>query len=79
MPCPSCSGTMQNVGVPDSRVFWCPRCGTLRMVDSDDVESDHPPSLVERCRQMEAHLETTGIANAWVRLGISEAIYAKRQ
>ena len=30
MACPVCDHTMQNLGVPGERKFWCPRCGTLK-------------------------------------------------
>jgi hypothetical protein len=32
MPCPVCRHPMQNLGLsqPDARLFWCPRCGTLK-------------------------------------------------
>jgi hypothetical protein len=40
MACSICDHTLQNVGVPTGdarRVFWCPRCGTLKteMPDSE--------------------------------------------
>lgn len=30
MACPTCDHTMQNLGADDRRIFWCPRCGTIR-------------------------------------------------
>lgn len=30
MACPICDHTMQNVGI---KVFWCPRCGTVKMFE----------------------------------------------
>lgn len=32
MACPTCEHTMQGIGVVESgeRVWWCPRCGTLK-------------------------------------------------
>ncbi len=30
MPCPVCGQTMQNLGSPARRVFWCGGCGTLK-------------------------------------------------
>jgi hypothetical protein len=34
MACPVCDYTMQNLGVPPGRTFWCPRCGTLKIENS---------------------------------------------
>jgi hypothetical protein len=31
MACSMCDGTMQNLGAPTGRIFWCARCGTLKM------------------------------------------------
>jgi hypothetical protein len=72
---------MQNLGVdsgpgPTRRVFWCPRCGTLREeVTTPDGHqtNDTAPSLVNRCRDYEADLGPRQIER-WVRLGIPEAI-----
>lgn len=33
MACPVCDHKMQNLGVHEQRIFWCPRCGTLKMED----------------------------------------------
>jgi Zn-finger nucleic acid-binding protein len=30
MSCPVCDHTMQNLGTVDYRLWWCPRCGTLK-------------------------------------------------
>ena len=30
MPCKTCDHTMQRVNNGEPRVFWCPRCGTLK-------------------------------------------------
>lgn len=82
MACPTCGHTMQNLGVdsgpgPTRRVFWCPRCGTLREELSDGTgaqTSDEAPKLVGRCREFG---ETLGPAwfGLWRRLGILEAIH----
>lgn len=42
MACPVCDHTMQNLGVEGRRVFWCPRCGTLKMEHSDHVDLESP-------------------------------------
>ncbi len=33
MACPACDHTMQNLGLTADRVFWCPRCGTIKSGD----------------------------------------------
>lgn len=47
MPCPACKHTMQNLGLATNggRTFWCPRCGTLKAVESGDFESHESPRL----------------------------------
>jgi len=30
MACPICQHTMENLGSPSRRIWWCPRCGTLK-------------------------------------------------
>lgn len=36
MPCPNCQHTLQSVG---PLRFWCPRCGTIQMEDSNEMPS----------------------------------------
>ncbi len=45
MACPTCSHTVQRVneGV-SSKVWWCPRCGTIKM---DAVPESEEPKLVQ--------------------------------
>lgn len=78
MSCPACDHTMTHIGEtidgPTRRsIWWCPRCGTLRV---DGFGSfDETPKLVERCRDFyaEAPLSILGRAD-WKRIGIEEAI-----
>lgn len=35
MACPVCDHTMQRFGTEDFPTFWCPRCGTLKMMARD--------------------------------------------
>lgn len=79
MSCPTCSCTLQNLGLDagpelNVRVFWCPRCGTIRR-EVGDWSADDVPRLVGRCRQFAAAM-VSGVCHAtdWIRLGISEAI-----
>jgi hypothetical protein len=41
MACPVCDHTMQNLGVTGKRLFWCPRCGSLKeeIMEGSFVES----------------------------------------
>jgi hypothetical protein len=86
MACPTCSETMQNLGLSDRepvgmtrRVFWCPRCGTLREELSDigaAQTNDEAPKLVARCREFEELVpHGAGVIPLWKRVGIAEAIY----
>jgi hypothetical protein len=72
---------MQNVGVTcdqdGARVFWCPRCGTLRTTGR--FEGDDVPKLVVRCRAFETTFPpgnppSVSYGDEWRRLGIVESI-----
>lgn len=55
MSCTTCGHTMRNLGVPDARIFWCPRCGTI----SDQHAAWNGvsmPTLVQHCRDFETTL-----------------------
>lgn len=70
MPCPTCDHTMQLI---TRGVFWCPRCGTLKVNGQEDAA----PMLVERCRQFTWHSAwrlAPHLAAEWNRLGIEESI-----
>ena len=80
MACPTCSCTMQNLGVPEARFFWCPRCGTVSRLDPEGRRDDSRPALVERVRDLrETMREKVGFSAwdvaTWHRLGITEAIH----
>lgn len=62
MSCPTCEYTMHGLGkVPGgNRVFWCPRCGTLREQTDDGVATnDRPPSLPKRVQAFLMQAELT--------------------
>ena len=42
MSCPTCNATMQNLGSPGRRVYWCARCGTLKEVADDCARVELP-------------------------------------
>lgn len=42
MSCPTCQHTMTNLGVPEKRVFWCPRCGTVKSCTAGGEVADRP-------------------------------------
>jgi len=53
MACPTCGHTMQAVTDQSlkRRVFWCPRCGTIRILRlSADKTFDDVPKIVERAK-----------------------------
>ena len=90
MSCPTCSHTLQCVVAGEfshPAVYWCPRCGTLR-VTFDVNHIDEVPKLVERCRLFlygkEGREDGLGVlpSEPWMealdiarRLGMAEAIY----
>jgi hypothetical protein len=82
MSCPTCDHTMQCVVAEPERnrnVFWCPRCGTIKLCDTEAVR----PVLVDRCRKIESeyvidehsgHLAILDLRIPWRSSGITEAI-----
>lgn len=54
MSCPSCGHTMHNLGVEPPggrRVFWCPRCGTVKRDSGpNNFETVSIPKLVSRVK-----------------------------
>ncbi len=50
MACPVCDHTMQKIS-DGPRVFWCPRCGSLRTLRGENVD-DETPSLVWRAKSI---------------------------
>jgi hypothetical protein len=45
MSCPVCNHTMQNLGSPERRIFWCQRCGTLKEYTGDFSRVEMPLNL----------------------------------
>jgi hypothetical protein len=39
---------MENLGVAGRRVFWCPRCGTLKEILTDNVEDVTMPKIMDK-------------------------------
>jgi Zn-finger nucleic acid-binding protein len=39
---PTCNETMQNLGVEGQRIFWCPRCGTLKLYSGEHADVERP-------------------------------------
>ena len=81
MACPACDHTMQSFGVvPLGRLFWCNRCGSVKIVQIDGSPPDaadwliHKPMLADRVREF---LSTTDgqftKAVAW-RFGLHESV-----
>lgn len=70
MCCPTCSHTMQSVA---SFVFWCPRCGTLKMFGEFER-----PRLVDRCLQFESNT-LVDYTLEWNAIGIKEAIHTEEK
>lgn len=45
MSCPVCNHTMENLGSPERRIFWCGRCGTLKETNGDFERVEMPANL----------------------------------
>lgn len=82
MACPTCDHTMQGILIDENakRAFWCPRCGTLRIVslygDTEEETAEAPSQsrllgdAVMFVRRMTRMLEGNAIhsqAMAWLR------------
>jgi uncharacterized Zn finger protein len=53
MPCPTCSHTMHGLDTAGAeRLFWCPRCGTVKSIHGD-YENVTVPFLADRIRAAE--------------------------
>jgi hypothetical protein len=66
MACPTCDHTIGRIA---GEVFWCPRCGTLKVGNTATLT----PQLVWRCREFASTLGPSW-KNLWHRLGIEEAV-----
>ncbi len=49
MACTLCGHTMQNLGVEGQRIFWCPRCGSIKSVVGE-YESVTVPLIASRVK-----------------------------
>lgn len=60
MACKICDHTMQNLGLAQSgaRVFWCPRCGSLKTENPDGFTEIEQTML---CKRIQDSLIETGI------------------
>ena len=59
MSCPTCDHTMQNLGVDNQRIFWCPKCGTLKTESGDHSEVEQTiwtKRLIESARLAYPHM-----------------------
>lgn len=80
MACPTCDHTMQSFGelVYRGSIFWCPRCGTVRIRG----ESDNVPKLPARVRELLTRISdyfgADGITAEAHRLGVTEAVTVPR-
>lgn len=73
MACNICDHTMQKITSPDN-VFWCPRCGNLKM-DQGQGTITSTPLLVERTRSLIVeHLEDEALTAAFG-LGVTESVF----
>jgi hypothetical protein len=77
--CPTCDHTMERIDLAaegESRLFLCPRCGTVKFEHPHGEPTVYVPKLVERCREFEErrYLVSAGDFRPWFTLGIAESI-----
>lgn len=79
MLCPTCDHKMRFTDAEaDSRLYYCSRCGTLRIIDrygDEENGSNIVPKLVELCRELETYKHFDAVETEWRTLGILEAIH----
>jgi hypothetical protein len=87
MPCDFCGHTVQNIGNEHRRIFWCPRCGSLKdgrlsNTESADFSETTVPQLADQIRaanDMAMRLPKAGRIHGWIIshirwMGIREAV-----
>lgn len=71
MSCTTCGHTIEQV---INGIWWCPRCGTLKI--EGGVPSESEPMLVQRCQTFEKYFDVGHpLLAQWLRLGCAESIY----
>lgn len=70
MPCMTCNHTVQNLGVDGQKIFWCPRCGTIKSVDAANFESVSVPKLADAVRNVPSERQNQSVSSvcpgAWL-------------
>ena len=78
MSCPVCNRTMQNLGSPERRIFWCSGCGTLKE-ESDDfsrIELTHDMRhVIEHARMESGGLQMSQHNSVAARFDVSQYNY----
>jgi hypothetical protein len=72
MPCPTCDHAMHKIGPLGTRIFWCPRCGTVTREFNVNDPDTFIPKLPQRVRDYVKGLEGEERAAAW-RIGLVES------
>jgi hypothetical protein len=76
MPCPNCGHTLNSLGCgePGVYTYWCPRCGTVRTLTTNngrpERESDSYPRLVQSVRELLAALTNPSAGDVLTALGL---------
>ncbi len=80
MPCDICNHTVQNISAEGQRIFWCPRCGSLK-TETGDFHRTTPPRLVGYVRDAAEdtcfcyeHIETRYSVPSWEWVAACEAV-----
>jgi uncharacterized Zn finger protein len=78
LSCNTCGYALAQLAVTENavQVWWCGRCGGVRLIDLRNPAREFVPALVERCRRLDAEVGETA---AWHRVDIASCIYGGRQ
>lgn len=87
MPCPTCTHTMKNLGIDDAqrKVFWCSRCGSLKVEHANSFTETEWPALVQRVRNLINDVATNKIGTVpelesqFVRRGLKDAVWTPEE
>jgi len=72
MACPTCDGTFESCA---QGIFHCGRCGTMKIVRSEDHADVYVPKLVARCRAHIQSVKAASVKDSLRQLGLVEAVF----
>lgn len=73
MSCPICSHTMESL-LNIVKIWWCPRCGTIKAETQFGSEYVSPPKLVNSLLEFEGEMGQNW-CKQWHKFGIHQSIH----